>query len=166
MKFWANSGKLASLAAEPKTGPIATRLETLEALVWLCLARLLIGFLRFARWRHWLGNTAHAPTKVSASESDAPRMAHYLARVVNRANSHLPRPVKCLPQAIALHWMLHRRNMASQIVIAALPADQRKGRDDLHAWVETAGEILIGESALPHQPMVRFEFSARAVQKS
>ena len=154
------------MAAEPKTGPIATRLETLEALVWLCLARLLIGFMRFELWRHWLGSTVQSPTTVSASGSAAPRMAHYLARVVNRANSHLPRPVKCLPQAIALHWMLHRRNMASQIVIAALPADQRKGRDDLHAWVETAGEILIGESALPHQPMVRFEFSARAVQKS
>lgn len=152
------------MAAEPKTGPIATRLETLEALVWLCLARLLIGFLRFVRWRHWLGNTAHAPTKVSASESDAPRRARYFARVVNRANGHLPLPMKCLPQAIALHWMLHRRNMASQIVIAALPADQRKGRDDLHAWVETAGEILIGESALPHQPMVRFEFPASAEQ--
>ena len=39
-----------------------------------------------------------------------------------------------------------------------------KGRDDLHAWVETAGEILIGESALPHQPMVRFEFPASAEQ--
>ncbi len=164
--------------ALPTDGPITTRLLTLEAMGWLCLARLLIGFMRFERWRHWLGSTAHAPTPVStsvldsvsatvfASDNAAPRMAHYLARVIERANNHLPRPVKCLPQAMALHWMLHRRNFATQIVIAALPAGYRKGRDDLHAWVETSGEILIGESDLPHRPMVRFEFPAATAKNS
>jgi hypothetical protein len=57
---------------------------------------------------------------------------------------------------MALHWMLRRRHRSSQLVIAVLPEQARGGVDDLHAWIETGGEILIGELDQPFRPIARF----------
>ncbi len=147
-------------AAPLPRGPAVSRLETLEAIALLCGARLLIAVLRFERWRNWLGEPVGAASGNSGGSSDSDPAGQYYARVVQRALRHLPLTLKCLPQAIALHWMLHRRKRPSQIVIAVLPEAHRKGRDDLHAWVELGGQVLIGESDLPHQPLIRFAFSS------
>lgn len=52
---------------------------------------------------------------------------------------------KCLPRAIALSRMLRRRGIAHRLVIAARPAGARNGADDLHAWIEMGGTIVLGE---------------------
>lgn len=115
----------------------------------LCAARLLVATIRFGRWRSWLGQP------VAAATGGAGRADRHQARVVARALGHLPRGFKCLPQAMALHWMLRRRNRPSQIVIAALPANARIGHDDLHAWTELGGDILIGATGQAHCPVLR-----------
>ena len=130
----------------------AARLETLEAMAWLALARALIAFVRFSRWRNWLGVAG----KASPQPEVAPREAHRLARVVERGVSRLPGVSRCLPQALALAWMLRRRSWQPVVVIAVVPGHARGTLDDLHAWVELGGEIVIGESALPHKPIARF----------
>lgn len=130
----------------------AARFETLEAMAWLALARLLIAFVRFSRWRRWLG----VPGRIPPQPDRTPGEAHRLARVVERGVYRLPGTSRCLPQALALAWMLRRRRWRPVIVIAVVPGHARGTLDDLHAWVELAGEILIGESALPHRPIARF----------
>jgi hypothetical protein len=129
---------------------------TLEAMALLALARLLIAAVRFARWRIWLGDVAGPPDTVPAE-----RLDHYYARVVERAANRLPFTTKCLPRAIALHWMLHRRGRDAALVIAALSGETRGTRDDLHAWVERGGEILIGETDRPYHRLARFAFAPR-----
>ena len=147
------------VSAEPARGPFGARIETLEAMVWLGLARLLIAAVRFDRWRGRLGQqVAQGDEGGSAPEW----IDRYLARVVLRAVRRMPFDCACLPQAMALHWMLHRRARETELVIAALPAGRRGSIDDLHAWVEKGGEILLGESDLPHQPLIRFRFETPA----
>ena len=97
------------------------------------------------------------PSGLSADgRADAGGEAHRLARVVERGVYRLPIEARCLPQAMALAWMLRRRGMAPAIVLSALPGQHRGGLDDLHAWVELGGEVVIGASEQPHRPIARF----------
>jgi hypothetical protein len=75
---------------------------------------------------------------------------------VERACQRLPGTSKCLPRAMALHWMLRRRSRPSQLVIAVLPQQDRGAIEDLHAWVASGEEILIGALDAPFRPLVRF----------
>jgi hypothetical protein len=57
----------------------------------------------------------------------------------------MPRPVKCLPRAMALSWMLRRRRIGHAAVIAVRPNGLRRSPDDLHAWIEVAGLRVMGD---------------------
>lgn len=105
---------------------------------WLCLARLVVAWLPFGIWRGWLGLSGAA---LPDAANEAQRLAHH----VDRAASRLPFPTLCLPRAIALSRLLLRRGIPHQLVIAARPASQRGGGDDLHAWIEAGGRIVLGE---------------------
>lgn len=127
------------------------RLLVAEAALLLLAARLLVAWLRLRWWRRLLGPMATGPGTVLANEGD-----RQLARAVKRAALRLPGNSKCLPQAMALHWMLARRSRPAQLVIGVLPDAERRGLDDLHAWVELDSEILIGELDQPFRPIARF----------
>lgn len=127
------------------------RLLVAEALVLLAAARLLVAGLRFGHWRHLLGPVTTAVQTRPASAAD-----RLLAKAVERASLRLPGQSKCLPRAMALHWMLRRRNRPAQLVIAVLPGAVRGGVDDLHAWVECGEEVLIGALDQPFHALARF----------
>lgn len=127
------------------------RARTGEAALALLGARGLIAFVPFARWRSWLGDPVQPPGDIAAPSGLPPseptpgqREAGRLARHVDRAAARLPLPLKCLPRAMALSWMLRRRNIAHLLVLAARPGHARGGEDDLHAWVEVNGLIVLG----------------------
>ena len=111
---------------------------TAQALVLLCLARLLVALVPLRRWRERLGQGAGAEQGDLAA-------ARMLAAHVERAAWRLPFATKCLPRAMALSWLLRRRALAHTVVIAARPAAQRGDQDSLHAWVEIDGRIVLGE---------------------
>lgn len=116
------------------------RARTLEAAGWLIAARFAVGFIGIERWRGHLG-LAGAPDQDDIAE------ARRLARHVDRAAGRMLVESKCLPRAIALSRMLRCRGIAHRLVIAARPAGARSGADDLHAWIELGGTIVLG--ALP-----------------
>ena len=105
---------------------------------WLCLARGLVTLVPLRLWRGQLG---------LAGDASAPLLdrAVRLARHVERAAARLPFPSKCLPQAMALSWMLRRRGIAHTLIFAVRPPEMRGAADALHAWVEVAGKRLIGD---------------------
>ncbi|MCZ8326303.1 MAG: lasso peptide biosynthesis B2 protein [Sphingomonadaceae bacterium] len=127
------------------------RLLVAEALALLVLARVLVAGPPLGWWRRWLG-----PVADGARAEPPDRADRQLARAVERATQRLPGGAKCLPRAMALHWMLRWRHRPSQLVIAVLPGQERGGVDDLHAWIEAGGEILIGELDQPFRPIARF----------
>lgn len=123
----------------------------------LLVAWLLIRFIPFGRWRGSMGKLCpqnHAgPEGFSVTGED-----HYLARVVERAALRLPLEMKCLPRAMALHWILRRRGRPSTLLIGVRPGAVRGGLDDLHAWVDLGRQTLIGASAETYRVLARFEF--------
>ena len=57
---------------------------------------------------------------------------------------------------MALHAMLRRRKLPSVLVIGVLDPSQRGTIEDLHAWVESGGAVIIGAVAEPFHPLARF----------
>lgn len=115
-----------------------SRLLTATAIAALCWARLLIAATPFKWWRDRLGcKTPNDPENMAA--------ARRLAAHVEWGATKLPFPLKCLPRAMALSWMLRAKGIAHCVVFAVRPAKLRTSDDQLHAWVESAGETIIGD---------------------
>jgi Transglutaminase-like superfamily len=138
------------------------RAQTAQAMALLCLARLLVAALPFRLWQASLGQAglgqatnAMTPVRqIGAAERDR---AWRLASHVERATFRLPFRVKCLPQAMVLVWLLRRRGIACSFILAVRPAAQRGADDDLHAWTECGGGVLIGELPGPWIVILRLE---------
>lgn len=127
----------------PAAEPWRRRARTIEAIAWLALARTLVGLVPFARWRNRLGWHGEA----DRLQFD---LARLLAAHVEYGAGRIGLPVKRLPRAMALSWMLRRRGIAHRLVVAARPQADREGASDaLHAWVESRGRIVLGELAGP-----------------
>jgi hypothetical protein len=50
-----------------------------------------------------------------------------------------------LSRAMALSWLLRRKQIAHAVVFAVRPDHLRSGPDPLHAWVEIEGMKVIGD---------------------
>ncbi|MDE2596733.1 MAG: lasso peptide biosynthesis B2 protein [Sphingomonadales bacterium] len=142
--------------ADSGPGRLSAWALTLEAALLLVLARALIAMVSFGSWRHWLGRLQASGT---AASGDTVPMAQdwRIASAVERACWRLrPLAMKCLPRAMALHWMLQRRNRPSVLALAILAPQARGTLDDLHAWVEVGTAVLIGASEKPYAVLARF----------
>lgn len=109
----------------------------------LAAARLLVRWAPFSLWRRALGQVVEQPAGRGAPGSGDLALARFLSRRVERAAQHLPGISKCLPQAMALQWLLRRAGIPSRLVIALHRLD-RAGEHAFHAWVEVGGDMLIG----------------------
>jgi hypothetical protein len=113
-----------------------------EAAAGLVLARMLVAAVPFGSWRGSLGRMLDTPDLPAGPD---PPGLKPLLDAHRRALFRLPGEFKCLPRAMALHWMLRRRGMDSILSIGALPKSGRGSIHDLHAWVSVNGAIRHGE---------------------
>ncbi|MBW8784797.1 MAG: lasso peptide biosynthesis B2 protein [Novosphingobium sp.] len=109
----------------------------------LCVARLLVALVPLRLWRGSIGRLDGAGQSLATPHRVA--AARRLAVHVERAAGRLPFATKCLPRAMALAWLLRKRRWPYVLRIAVRPQLARDGSDDLHAWVECGGRIVIGE---------------------
>lgn len=130
-------------------GPWLGRAATVEAMAWLTLARILVAQVRFEHWRRWLGTPVAPQTGDASLRLDTNLAQRRLSRAVVRAADRLPRESRCLAQAMALHWMLRRRDLGGVLHIGVLPGEARGTLEDLHAWVVRSGEVLLGADDEP-----------------
>lgn len=126
---------------------------TAEAMALIALARLLVARVPFARWRSRLGESVSPMPYDTELRLPSNLAARRLARAVERAAARLPGESLCLPQAMALQWLLTRRGMGGVVYIGVRPGHARGGLGDLHAWVVREGEVLIGASEVAHHPL-------------
>jgi hypothetical protein len=117
--------------------------RTLRAMILLCRAKLLIACVPLYIWRRSLG--FEPPAGSLSPVEPARREARRLAVHVVRAAARLPFEVKCLPQAMALSTLLRTVRTAHTLVIVARPSAAAASGDRLHAWIDLAGERVIGD---------------------
>ena len=120
-------------------------------MLMLCYARLLVAWVPLGRWRDSLGWASSAKGNSSASLAAARKLAAH----VEWAAVRLPFQIKCLPRAMALSWMLRRRQIEHGVVIAVRPAGLRDSADALHAWVEVDSQRILGDLPGPWIEILR-----------
>lgn len=152
-----------------------SRKITLRAATLILKAESLIRRAPMEAWRDSLGEVEMAdgdavlagqlaPTRASDEEL---RLGHSRARNVMRAAEHLPYSPKCLPQAMALQWLLKSERLPSALIIARLrgqgDTQSQAGtvagqvQDAFHAWVELGNAMLIGHcEKADYRPIMAF----------
>ena len=124
--------------------PAASKAMALEAMLFLLLGRLLVKHAPMRRWRRWLF-MGEEPASAGERLRRAPnrRLSRRAARIVRRVARHAPFSAVCLPQAMALQWMLRRRGVESRLVLGARRRAHCAGLD-FHAWLTVGGKCVIG----------------------
>lgn len=121
----------------PAISKSGQRLATLKATAYLAAARAIVRATSLEGLRAKTG----ASRRPVVTGSD--RNARFWAGRIQRAAMRLPGESKCLPQALALHWLLGREGIDSQIAIA-IHKTERESDHAFHAWLECDGEVLVG----------------------
>ena len=112
----------------------------LRALGVLAGVRLALWLLPFARLRRLIDGLATA-TKVAPAPPD-PIVALAVRRAVNRAARTIPGSA-CLAQALTAELLLRRRGLPVRASIGVALDGKPL---DAHAWVESAGVLVTGDS--------------------
>ena len=112
----------------------------LEALAWLCWAKLLLLFVPFRWVAPRLGRAqAESPAAILPPER---ALALRISWAVQSVAANLPLGFVCLPQAMAAKWMLRRRRIASTLYLGVARPDEMKFT--AHAWLRVGDKILTG----------------------
>lgn len=128
------------LAAPPLREGVLRRLRRLTAAeawafarAWLVLLGVDLGLrlLPFQRVERWLA----PPVREVAEEAAVPGLVWATAAA---ARHHLY-PMRCLPRALCLRWLLGRHGLAAELRIGV---ERRRGEMRAHAWVERDGVPL------------------------
>ena len=134
------------------------RISVAISFAYLLAAALLVRFVELRRWRGTLGAMVSSESASPVPHLD--RRARALAVSVERAAVHLPFSTKCLPRAVALQWRLRASKIPSDLVVAFHSVD-RTGDHGFHAWVEHAGEMVIGQcDRTVYRPVLRLSQGA------
>lgn len=129
------------------------KLLLLEALAWLCWAKLLLLLVPFRWLAPRLGKPqSESPPAISPGELD---LAEHVSWAVQSVAAHVPLGFVCLPQAIAAKWMLRRRRLASTLYLGVAKPDEMKFT--AHAWLRAGDKILTGRAeSLTHSTIATF----------
>ena len=93
--------------------------------------------------REALLGAAQGGGTASAGRTPAQRFPRRVAYIVRKVAHHVPFHAVCLPQAMALQWMLRRRGVPSRLVFGTRREAGGMGLE-FHAWLTVAGECVIG----------------------
>jgi Transglutaminase-like superfamily len=118
-----------------------------EAALGLLAARVPLIFVSFSRLARRLGTLVPpADARVAnagfAADPDQVWVAKEVSWAVTRVARYVPFRAVCLPQAMAAHTMLKRRNVASVMHFGAALAQTKPL--DAHAWLDAAGVEVTG----------------------
>lgn len=108
-----------------------------EAVGALLLAALAIAILPFRQ----LSRTIAKP-RITGHATDQGRALSAVTRAIERAARRLPLRIVCLHKALATHWMLRRRGIATNIHYGISPGGTAL---KAHVWVDAGGTIIMGE---------------------
>jgi hypothetical protein len=134
--------------------PAAERWLLVKAALLLAAIRLGLGLLPFQTLRRLLGKVTEAPTGwlQEADQSSADRVVW----AVEVASRYLPAAGTCLTQALVAQVLLARRGHPGLLHIGVVKGEE--GQLEAHAWLESGGRIVIGESELDrYTPLAALE---------
>ncbi len=121
--------------------PWRDRLLVLEAVFWLCTARVSLAAVEFARIGRHIG-PLQSPSLNAEADPSTRAVGLRVAWAIDRAARVLPLRLVCLPRALAAWKMLQLRGVASRVHCGA--AKNATGAMLTHVWVEARGVEITG----------------------
>jgi hypothetical protein len=133
---WSNSaaGKFVSL-------PARDRALIAEAVFAVAAVKLALALVRFQRLLILLEK---ASFRFRARQLDERPAAGRIVWAIDAASGRIPLVNSCLPRALAARFLLVRWGYPAELSIGV--ARNNDGKLEAHAWVETLGKVVIGES--------------------
>lgn len=121
--------------------PSADRQLLMEAAIRLIVAWCVLRLVSFARV------TATLERARTGRRAVTPETVRRIRWAVESAARNLPLSLTCLPQALAVSWMLITRGCTPQMLYGV--AKVENGGFESHAWVELDGQPVIGHREAP-----------------
>ena len=115
----------------------ADRIASVEAIVLVLYAKVLIASVPPRRWRSHFGAFSK-DTEISQDFATIRRVR----LAIQRALANVPGSPNCLPQALAARWMLERRGIAGRLYIGTQRTDA--AAPAFHAWLKVGEEWVTG----------------------
>ena len=115
----------------------ADKIASVEAMVLVLYAKVLIASLPPRRWRSHIG-----PFSQDAEISQDVATIRRVRLAIQRALANVPGSPNCLPQALAARWMLERRGIAGRLYIGTQRSDA--AAPPFHAWLKVGDEWVTG----------------------
>jgi hypothetical protein len=109
----------------------------IEAGSWLLLARAALRLIPVARIVRWIRRPMRKT--VSGSVTAVVEQCRWAVTAFSR---NAPVRLVCFPQALALHAMLRRRGLSSEVLYGA--ARLEGGELVAHAWLRWDGVVIVG----------------------
>ncbi len=107
----------------------------IEAACLLLLARLSLRVLKVATIVRWI----QVPIRHA---TDEPRMVEQCRWAVTAFSRNVPLRLVCFPRALALHAMLRRRRIISEVLYGVARMDE--GILVAHVWLRYGGKVILG----------------------
>ena len=126
----------------------------IQALIILPFTAIALRLVGFKRCQSALARlTPFGETVATGKQECLIQKAHTTARLMKAAVRHGLYQGNCLPQSLALWWLLRRQGIDTELRIGV-----RKDADrfEAHAWVEYLG-VVLNDLADVHQRFVAFE---------
>lgn len=114
------------------------RALALRAILWLGAMRMALPRIPLTRLRSWID----APR---APRATRPTTAREIRRAMSRAERTLP-GATCLVRSLAAELMLRRAGLATRLSIGVADATETEVALDAHAWIESDGLVVAGDS--------------------
>jgi hypothetical protein len=128
----------------------AERILFIKALCVLVGVRVGLSLLPFPRFQAVFGRI-RAAIGVRRDTAAPPSIAQ-LVWAVRFASIYVPNPT-CLTQALAGQVLLEHHGYPTRLLIGVAPDDKGKAPFQAHAWLESNGTVVIGESAVNYVPL-------------
>jgi hypothetical protein len=110
-------------------------------MLWLCVARLLLATVEFARIGRHIG-PLQSPSPCAEPDRPALLVGQKVRWAVDQAAAVLPLRLVCLPRALAAWQMLKLRGIPARVHFGA--AKDEKGTMLTHVWLEARGVEITG----------------------
>ena len=116
-----------------------------QAGLWVLAVRIGLWVFSFRRLRRVVDRL----TETDANLADQ-RLVSQSAGAILFVSRYVPRAT-CLTQAVALHILLRRAGLESEVHIGVSKAS---GRFSSHAWVESGHKVVIGDCGLDRHKLI------------
>jgi hypothetical protein len=135
--------------------PAAEKRLLLSSLIVLAAIRVALWTLNFPRVRKIADAISHPAPGRTAADLPTPDRIAWAVATASRA---VPQGANCLLRALATGVILKRYGYPSELKIGVMKSEA--GRFQAHAWLESAGNIVIGDFQLDQYVALRASDSA------